>query len=397
MRHNHVLGSLVISLISLSFVSCGRGSQGQSGLDTVDIPQTDIRNQEKVGFCWAYATVAFIESNYKTRTGQEVKLSPEAIGFYRMARGLYQATRAKSLNDILPLFVPGGLEGYFVKLQDGGDDALSLIDKYGVVPESEWAIKFDTDTKSREVTRAMQSALWVLVRDRFLRGKDATDLTMDDIFDKVMTAKGAFPSKPPTSFQVQGVTMSATDYLRDVLQFKSSDYVAVRINNATDFARFIQGSKRALVRGVAVPLAYPVNVSLLQGDTFSGKGADSATNYAKDGAHAVLITDFVNAGKSTGAMTPSEITEELKRPIAELDHFVIKNSWGKSAKKNESGKVIRGSETGYYKIDREYLEGSSAQALNKESMRNLFSVMLPVDIANAPFDDEPVNTTISKK
>ncbi len=399
MQHSLRTKSLLIvaSLSVLNFNSCSESARPVSHSKTVEVPQTEIRNQEYVGFCWAYATVALIESNYKTKTGKTIQLSPEAIGFYRMAAGLYQATRAKSINDLLPLLMPGGLEGYYVKLPSGGGDALSLIEKYGVVPESAWSFKFDSEEKSSKMMKAMQGGLWVLLRDRLYTGRDATDLTVDDIIEKVMTVPGAFPSRPPTTFDHGGVSVSSVSFLRDNLGFHTEDYAAMQIDSSESFEKMIQAMKRSLARGVGVPLAFPVNRDLLTKNRFSGQSATSTTDFAKSGAHAVLITDFVNAGKSPGAMSAEEIVAELKRPASDLDYVVVKNSWGKNAEKNERGETVSGSETGYYEIDRAYLQGSADQALTDSRLRPIFSIMVPKDIADSPFNDESVNPVVAKQ
>lgn len=380
--------NMLILLVISGFTACGTQTRNQTNkLDTVEIPQTPIRDQMFVGFCWAYTTVALIESNYKTQTGKTAQLSPEAIGFYRMAAGLYEATRAKSITDLLPLLQPGGLEGYFVKLPNEGDDALSLISTYGVVPESVWSYKFETPQQSEQVMRTMQNKLWVLLRDRLLQGKDATDLTVEDIIEKVMIAPGAFPTRPPLNFTIDGQDVSSISYLRDTLGFVPESFTAMQVKSDEEYKNMIQATKRALVRGISVPLAFPVNMKLLNKDTFSGAGSDDSTDFAASGAHAVLITDFVNVGKNPGGLAKSEIQEELHKSPEELDYVIVKNSWGTDVKSNE-GKEI-GSPTGFFKIDKKYLDGSSKQSIKDPAIRNVFSVMVPRDIAEAPFAAEP--------
>jgi aminopeptidase C len=41
----------------------------KSSVDSVEIPQTPVENQDRVGFCWAYAAIGLIESDLKLRTG----------------------------------------------------------------------------------------------------------------------------------------------------------------------------------------------------------------------------------------------------------------------------------------------------------------------------------------
>lgn len=369
--------------LSLTLVGCGALNDSQthhSKAKTVEVAQTEVRDQGRVGFCWAYATTAFVEAKHLKETGEALTLSPEALGFYRMAIGLHQATRAKSAQDLMALVMPGGLEGYFVKLPDGGSDALSIINQFGLVPESHWSFKFSGDGQSEKMMAAMRSGLWVVVRDRLLRGRDASDLTLDEVIEKVMTVRGAYPSRPPVQFEWNGKTISSQSFARDIVSFKSEDYYSFEVNSSSALDKMIQLSKKALTLGISVPFAYPVNASLMKAELFSGEGADSQTDFAKDGAHAVLVTDYVNIGGREGAMSELETSQELSKSSTELSYLKFKNSWGKNAKKNESGVVIAGSETGYYKIDYAYLRGVANQIDRDPGLSRVFSVMLPINL-----------------
>jgi hypothetical protein len=100
-----------------------------------------------------------------------------------------------------------------------------------------------------------------------------------------------------------------------------------------------------------------------------------------------LIDDFVNIGGKEGALPVAELLQEFLRPTKDLDYFVFKNSWGTDAKMNEAGVVISGSETGFYKMDREYLVGSANLSSNPD-LAGFLEVVVPIDIARNPFGDE---------
>jgi hypothetical protein len=241
MNYNKLLKFSSLCL-SLSIVSCGVLNDSEthhSKAKTVEVAQTEVRDQGKVGFCWAYATTAFVEAKHLKETGEALTISPEALGFYRMAIGLYQATRAKSAQDLMALVMPGGLEGYFVKLPDGGSDALTIINQFGLVPESQWSFKFIGDGQSEKMMAAMRGGLWVVVRDRLLRGRDASDLTLDELIEKVMTVRGAYPSRPPTQFEWNGQTISSQSFARDIVSFKSEDYYSLEVNSSSDLNKMI--------------------------------------------------------------------------------------------------------------------------------------------------------------
>ena len=84
--------------------ACGptvENTNTQSKIDSVEIPQTPVENQNRIGFCWAYAAVGLIESDFKVRTGDTLQLSEEALGFYRMLEGLYFLTQNLSGQELI--------------------------------------------------------------------------------------------------------------------------------------------------------------------------------------------------------------------------------------------------------------------------------------------------------
>lgn len=377
-------------IISVISAACSQ-PRHETALKTVAIPQTPVQNQDKIGFCWAYSTMALIESQYKLKTGKTVVLSPEALGFYRMVEGLYQMTRIRSAQDIIAHFALDNLQGYWV-VKEGSDsglgDAMRLIDIYGVIPESAWRYKFTSESQVEEVTVNIKAGLVKLVWAQILKGKDASELTRQDIIDKVMTFREAFPSAPPAEFAVDGQMLSAREYLGTTLQFDPhafDGYEALQPKNLTEFLAAI---KRSLIRGVDPIIGFPVQRNLLNGDTFSGKSLKSADDMREDGWHAVAVTDFVNIGSSEGALPSAQIVAEFKRPTTDIDYIVIKNSWGTEEMKDTDG-TVHGSKTGYYKIDYSYLEASVR--------RQGLDVVVPADIAANPLGDESVNPAVAAK
>ena len=386
-----VIGQLAI------LAGCGPQPQSGSDLKTVDIPQSPVENQAAVGFCWSYATMGLIESRYKATTGKDVRLSPEALGFYRMAEGLYELTRIKNPRQILDTLKTDDLQGFNVMSDDrkAYHDAMSLLQTYGVVPESVWSYKFMTDTQVQTVVIALKANLVRLVIGQVLKGRDATGLTRDDIINKVMTGPGAFPKAPPKTFPApeNGQTVTAVDYMRKNLAFQPEAYGFIEANDASGLPAVIAGLKRTVVRGVDGLLAFPVNTDRLHGNAFTGKGVDlhGNGNFTRDGGHEVLVTDFVNKGSKAGALKSAAIASELKRPASDLDQFVFKNSWGQFTKKDAAGHVVLGSATGYYTIDYEYLEGSVFAGADVGGLQ----IVVPADIAANPFGDEPVNAKVA--
>lgn len=381
--------NFVPALIALSFVACGKPEKATP--DSLAIAQTAVENQLRVGFCWAYASLGLVESDTKMRTGKVLDLSEEALGFYRMAEGLYQLTKAGLPRATLKQRIDSeSLEGWYLKSNFGALDAFALIEKYGLVPESVWNVKFETAAETRGVTEAIKAAMKALVDSK-------EDIGIEDIISQVLLAPGAWPSRPPTEFAIEGTRYTSHGYLRTT-GFKPGAYRSVVVSQPSDVEALIAATKRSLVRGVSVALAYPINFDRLKGDTFSGKNVDlnNAKNFHREGYHAVLINDFVNKGGKPGAIALADLVKEFLRPTKYLDYFVFKNSWGANATTNEAGRLVSGSSSGYYKIDREYLVGASNMTLDKRYYGPV-SVVVPADIASDPFGSEDVNPQVAAK
>ena len=388
-----VRGNAALLALVMTTVACGPqggSDSARSGTDSVEIPQTPVENQQRVGFCWAYAAVGLVESDYKVRTGEEIQLSEEALGFYRMVEGIYYLTQNLDGQDLIDMLNEDTFQGWVLS-SDEIPDTFDLVQRYGVVPESVWKVKFEDGDKVDAMVKVIRKAAARLVFD----APSAKSITRKQIASEVLLAPGAWPSEPPKSFTVEGTTYTPKTYLNH-LGFRPNDYAPVSTNKPEDLGKVINAAKRALVRGVSVPLGFPVNFDLLKVDTFSGAGADlnRADNFFKDGGHAVLIDDFVNKGSQPGALPLQQVIQEFLRPSTDLDYFVFKNSWGTEAKMNEAGVVIRGSKTGYYKIDQDYLRGSANLSRNPD-FAGMLEIIVPADIAQDPLGHEDVNPEVA--
>lgn len=371
---------------------CGIGVSSSSSSKTVEIPQTPIEDQKKVGFCWAYAGVGLVESDYKFRSGEEINLSEEALGFYRMAEGLHYLTQNVSGQDLLDAITQEEMEGWLLS-SDEVPDTFDLIQKYGVVPESVWNFKFENSLSKQFLINKIKTALKKLV----FYSANPKEITIEDIINKALLAPGAWPSRPPLEFTYLQKKYTPTEFLTE-LGFDASSYEALNVSEKKDVEALIAATKRALVRGVSVPLGYPVHFDRLNLDTFSGKGVDTnvGDNFFRDGGHAVLIDDFVNEGGKEGALPYAIALAEFLKEPSSLSYFLFKNSWGKNAKTNEAGVVISGSETGYYKIDRAYLEGAASFVIENE-VPSLLEIIVPKDIKADPFGFETVNAKVTQQ
>jgi hypothetical protein len=389
--HRFIAFSIVLILAGGCKTS-GNDKGAGAGLDSVDIPQTGIRDQGQIGFCWSYGTIALVESMVQLKSGRSIDLSEEALGFYRILHGL-ESMAATTIRPDDPIFddVTKPHAGNTFLDEQWSHSAVALLDRYGVVPENVWSVKFTTDAQVRAMKSGLRAALKSRVARMRRNGGSLSDSISRDEFLAMMTTKGAFRSAPPQSFVVDGRRYSAREYLRS-LDFDPSGFAVLETKSPSDLGALIAATKRALVRGVAVPFIYPVEFDRLKFDRFTAPDGSRADSFSIFNTHIVLITDFVNRGGRAGAISADELGRELAKSSDELDYFIFKNSWGPIGRDNR------------HKIDMGYLKYSASAVIEDTHVyyegiqpepRGALRVFVPKDIAADPFGAEPVNPKVS--
>lgn len=371
-----VKNSVVATAMSLLLGACGV-QQTNSTTDSVDIPQTSVKNQMKIGFCWAYAITGLLESNYLVQSEKKLNLSEEAIGYYRIRQDLKHLADQylkgnESFLSLSKKVEKNSFEGWYVLLSEddravvGMKDGMQLVDAYGVVPETVWSIKFKDLDKKKAFIKRLRAKFLDLVEYK-------NGVVTEDELDALLASNDLFGSKPPQKFVVDGVEMTAQDFTTSVLGFKSTDYATMSASTSEQANILIDKMKEVLAKGVNVPLSFGVKFPKLKDGVFDYEAHDDEYyklysprywhEYDKgfNGGHAVLVTDFVNIGGKEGALSEKELERELRKPASELSYMLFKNSWGGSKtdeggdNTNEGGKTVSGSPDGYYRITKDYL------------------------------------------
>ncbi len=360
----------------------------QSSLETVSIPQTDVRDQGRFGICWAYGTTALIESELLRINNTTVDISEEALAFEHMAEALRAQFAVMNSSDLVEFMMRGQVpEGWVTRTtkelasmyEDSPyvqHDALALIKIHGAVPESAWSFKIKTLEQKNQLLAAVRQNL----RKAMDAGHIIQKLTIEQIKDLILVGRygTAFPSRPPSYFQWQGEFITAQAFATDVLKFNADNWEALAIRKEDDIPSFVQAVKETLARGHSVPLAFPINIDRISGDSFRADNNSkdySWANYGRDGGHLVLVTDFINKGGSRGAVSEAALKAELAKPAEELDALLFKNSWGVGAKTNENGVPVGMSADGYYRMEMGYIRGISKIP---DATRNPWAVTLAV-------------------
>ncbi len=391
MLHSSILVSvLLVGACGMRDIS-NQNTQ-RSSISSVSIPQTAVRNQMNIGFCWAYSGIGLLESKLKTGMGMQFDFSEEALGFYRIIEELsfytkaYQADPQTTFAELTAAVQKSTLQGWIVK-RDPADksfqmrDTLELIEFYGVIPESAWNIKFSSPVKTERMTAAVKSAYLKLLQ---LKGRSGT-ITTDDYLN-ILAQPNAFGSIPPNQFNFNGQIITAQAFVRDVANFRASDFVSLDAKTSRDVPKIVSALKQTLARGISVPIGFGVNFSMLNKGTFTFPNRsdseydnipekESLKAFAKDGGHAVLVTDFVNKGGREGAIPAAELQVELAKSSEELSYVKVKNSWGLKAASNEGGVSIGGASDGYFRLELGYMKGSADAAF--------LTIVVPANIAAA--------------
>lgn len=385
---------LVLALAGLIAACGGAAAEDAARAEgaSVSIPQSPVKDKKFIGFCWAYATTDFLESEHlKAHPGSKLDLSEEALGFFRIAEQLEAIVKgARSPDEVVAEISCERMQGLTVLAPEGSSrrGGLDLAEAYGVVPESAYSVKFPTEADREDTFLGIKDRLASLVREKPLAA-----ITADDLMDRVIvrpagsaTRPSRYLARPPERFTYAGRTFgSARDFYTSYVRHAGTPLARVTLRRPAEVAKFTWLVKRALAGGTTVPFGFGVDRNhLFQGDgwvVFTGERSHGMPNaygpkndalkgpecepkimreYAQ-GAHAVVITDFVNRGAREGALgSASELENEVARPEADLAYVVVKNSWGVDSAGREEGTSWLPSPDGYYRVDRAYVAGSLA-------------------------------------
>ncbi|MCX6118467.1 MAG: hypothetical protein NT027_13065 [Proteobacteria bacterium] len=371
--------SKVVLLAAIgTFIGCGKPHH-ESSTKSVEIPQTVIKSQGSVGFCWSYATIGFLESLALKNTGLTLDLSEEALGFYRMAEELNALSRKFKAEDLstpeqVEQKVFEGLEGWDVTFNPHYNpnlpvkNAMQLIETYGTVPESAWSYKFTSGAQLDKFMTHVFTGFAGLMKSQG-QGK----VTRDMIFELLGSAE-AYGSIPPKEFDFlapNGKTKkySSIDFASDYIGFSKDDYTYMIPDAQIGYDQLVSAMKLTLERGLNVPFSYII----FKNSFDSWDGSYSMDKIGQEtpvaaGGHAVLVTDFINKGGRPGKISDENLKIEMSKASSELDFLIIKNSWGTDIQ----SPIVQ--LPGYHVIRQNYVRELSKTNTN-------ISIVVPRDIA----------------
>ena len=286
---------------------------------TVTIQETPITSQNSVGFCWAYATTAYLEQRVRREKGGWLNLSEEYIGLYNLAEQMM-----------------AGL----TQLTEGGEGSIAFdwMERYGHMPEEAFKYKVYSpgiDQRMKTATLLYKQSQG-LAADAKLSVEVALTLLETELHIKHIP-------RSTESFNFRGKTYTPLTFAKERLGFVRSEYFTMTlVNPDTQPAVYAQEMKiiqKALLYGYSVPAAFMVFSEKVSDFSHNGiwgcKDCDKILKTDQDGGHLVLFTDFKTTGGHFGAMTLEEMKLALEQPV---EAWAFKNSWGLGGSYNLSTK-----------------------------------------------------------
>lgn len=365
-------------VICLSGMGCKTNMPDDSQTASVEIKYSSTKSQGKSNFCWAYASISFIEGELFKKTGQMFDLSEEALGFYRIAEELewmskrYKASELADAESVKTKSFEY-LQGWAFDFKAANLPDLDLpttyqlIHKYGLIPEEAWSYKFHDAPQTERFFQKIYEK-FARVMQTYGQGRVSKDAIQD-----LLAAKDLFGSRPPREFALSqskgnSKNVSAVDFVRSYLGFRPEDYRFLIPGEKIGYNEMVEAIKLTLGRRQAVVIGFDTYfVPSRTEDSLYTLGTLDPNSLVFKAGHAALITDFVNQGDIPGSMDSATFQKAMDRPAADLDFLVLRDSFRSKALSPKIGKL------GYLPMDQNYLRYLTAHAKR-------VGIMVPTDV-----------------
>lgn len=294
---------------------------------------TEVKNQQRTGTCWSFATASFLESELMRLGKGQVDLSEMFV-----VRNIY-SDKAKNyiLRQGKANFSQGSLS----------HDLIRIMDKYGTVPQSVYSGLMDGDNgyDHSEMERGLKGFLDGVRKGKTLSAKWGT--AFECIMDSYM-------GTVPASFTYNGQQHTPKSFSK-AMGIKVDNYVSITsFTHHPYFDEFIMEIPDNYSNGsfYNIPLddlMETIDFALLGGYSIAWDGDVSEKGFSAKNGIAVLPTDPKRADLFTKPGEEMTVTTELRQKNFEnysttddhLMHFVgialdqtgnkyyiVKNSWG---------------------------------------------------------------------
>ncbi len=204
------------SIIALSLTLCVQGQafakkkktvkpEGFKFTKIVDIPTTEVRNQESTGTCWAFAGTSFLEAELIRLGAGQIDLSE-----------MFTVRHAYSQKALQYFRLHG--KGNF---SEGGQahDVLNVVKEFGFIPETAYSgNEYQSDFHiHKEMEKSTKAMLDQIVKNPNKTITPVWQSSVNGVFDTYM---GAAPQK----FDSNGQAISPIEYMKQA-GFNPNDYI----------------------------------------------------------------------------------------------------------------------------------------------------------------------------
>jgi len=319
----------LIAVFALSYTALQAQYQFQ---EEERVQCSEIKNQQRTGTCWSFATSSFIESELK-RKGLDVDISEMFI-----VRKVYED---KAFNYVMRQGKANFSQGSL------SHDLIRTVAREGIVPETDY---MGRESKAETFNHSeMEKGL-----KGFLDGVIAAKHPTKKWRKAVAAVLDVYLGKVPSEFMIQGKKYNAIA-LRDMLQLKDEDFVSLSsFTHHPFYSDFILEIPDNYSNGKFknVPLAELKNIvdhALAKGYSVAWDGDVSEKGFSHQHGIAVLPVDEKRDDLFTTPGEEIRVTQENRQAAFESwsttdDHlmhlvgksvdqngtvyYLIKNSWG---------------------------------------------------------------------
>lgn len=309
------------------------GIQAPNWLGT-DIAHTSIKRQ-RGGSCWSFSTVAFLESEVLRTNADVVAALKEAkveldLSDYYVVYWAYveKAREYAQRNGENARFTDGGLS----------HDVTWLVEKYGIVPESDYVVVEDYGAMRTELNAVLE------------RHAESGDWSEDAVVADIREVLDRHLAPPPDTITVDGSEMTPIEYATDYLALEPGSYWEV--SSYTDFPFYARGELDipdnwwdydgyynvpldAWIRTInrALDAGYPVVIDTDWGDMgASWNGAGLAVMHPVMMPGYLINQDTRQSDFAEGRTTDDHLVLAVDhRVVNGEDWYLIKNSHGTSS------------------------------------------------------------------
>ncbi len=352
---------LIGFLLFLSFTLAGK-AQYSFTLDK-EVKNTNIKNQEKTGTCWSFATSSFLESEIIKKTGKDLNLSEMYV-----VRKIYGE---KAQNYVLRQGKANFSQGSLAH------DLIRGIAKYGIIPEQYYNGKLigEDQHNHSEMVKGLKGFLDGVISNGTLTPK--WKIAFASILD-------AYMGKVPEKFEYEGQLHTPMSFA-NMLGIQSKDYISLTsFSHHPFYETFILEIPDNFSNGSYFNLPLDeleeiVDFAIISGFSIVWDGDVSEPGFSHQDGLAIVPTDGPSDDMFSSPVPQIRVTQELRQQQFESyqttdDHlmhivgialdqngdkyYMIKNSWG------PKGRYI-----GYMYMSQSYFRLKTVGiSLNKEAL-----------------------------